>query len=97
MSARRESLTLAEKKDVEVGEPASLGDHIRGRQFSVDPQDVGIVEADQGKLHRDLKGRHMQMIAIGGAIGAGLFIGSGGAFQTGGPASVLIGFLIIGM
>lgn len=32
----------------------------------------------------------------GGAIGAGLFIGSGGAFQTGGPASVLLGFMIIG-
>lgn len=33
----------------------------------------------------------------GGAIGAGLFVGSGGAFQTGGPASVLLGFMIIGM
>lgn len=32
----------------------------------------------------------------GGAIGAGLFIGSGGAFQSGGPASVLLGFMIIG-
>ena len=32
----------------------------------------------------------------GGAIGAGLFVGSGGAFQTGGPASVLLGFMIIG-
>lgn len=32
----------------------------------------------------------------GGAIGAGLFIGSGGAFQTGGPGSVLLGFIIIG-
>lgn len=97
MSARRESLTILEKKVDEVpAEPAPLKDHIRGRQFSVDPQDVGIVEADQGKLHRDLKGRHMQMIAIGGAIGAGLFVSSGGAFQTGGPASVLIGFLIIG-
>lgn len=32
----------------------------------------------------------------GGAIGAGLFIGSGGAFQTGGPASVLIGFMLVG-
>ncbi|KAL2214621.1 putative general amino-acid permease GAP1, partial [Sarocladium strictum] len=49
------------------------------------------------ELHRRLKGRHMQMIAIGGAIGAGLFISSGGAFQTGGPGSVLIGFSIIGL
>lgn len=32
----------------------------------------------------------------GGAIGAGLFIGSGTAFQTGGPASVFLGFLIVG-
>lgn len=32
----------------------------------------------------------------GGAIGAGLFVGSGGAFQTGGPASVLLGFMIVG-
>lgn len=32
----------------------------------------------------------------GGAIGAGLFIGSGGAFQTGGPASVFIGFMVVG-
>ncbi|KAF2113918.1 amino acid permease/ SLC12A domain-containing protein [Lophiotrema nucula] len=34
--------------------------------------------------------------ANGGAIGAGLFIGSGSAFQTGGPGSVLLGFMIIG-
>lgn len=66
MSARRESLTILEKKDVEIAttEPASFGEHVRGRQFSVDPQDVGVVEADQNKLHRDLKGRHMQMIAM---------------------------------
>lgn len=32
----------------------------------------------------------------GGAIGAGLFVGSAGAFQTGGPASVFIGFMVVG-
>lgn len=64
MSARRESLTILEKKEVDIREPASLGEHVRGRQFSVTPQDVAIVEADQNKLHRDLKGRHMQMIAM---------------------------------
>jgi amino acid permease len=36
------------------------------------------------------------VVNSGGAIGAGLFIGSGGAFQAGGPASVLIGFMIVG-
>jgi len=34
----------------------------------------------------------MQMIAIGGAIGTGLFVGSGSSLSTGGPAALLIGF-----
>ena len=32
----------------------------------------------------------------GGAIGAGLFISSGTAFQSGGPGSVLVGFILVG-
>ncbi|KAL8949773.1 MAG: hypothetical protein Q9222_004152 [Ikaeria aurantiellina] len=34
--------------------------------------------------------------ALQGSIGAGLFVGSGGALRTGGPASLLLGFIIIG-
>ncbi|KAI4167706.1 MAG: hypothetical protein LQ343_006986 [Gyalolechia ehrenbergii] len=58
----------------------------------------GVVEGEvqNGKLERGLKGRHMQMIAIGGSIGAGLFVGSGSAFHNGGPGSVLIAFMIVG-
>ena len=48
-----------------------------------------IVAVQTNKLQRGLHGRHMQMIAIGGAIGAGLFVGSGGALSKGGPASLV--------
>ncbi|KIX10157.1 uncharacterized protein Z518_01238 [Rhinocladiella mackenziei CBS 650.93] len=49
------------------------------------------------QLNQTLRSRHMHMIAIGGSIGAGLFVGSGGALATGGPASLLIDFMIVGV
>ncbi|KAI0481162.1 amino acid permease [Xylariaceae sp. FL0804] len=57
--------------------------------------DVGIVHKGAA-LHTDLRSRHMQMIAIGGAIGAGLFIKSGEVLLDGGPASLIIGYIVVG-
>ncbi|WP_066633586.1 amino acid permease [Desulfolucanica intricata] len=51
-------------------------------------------------LHRGLQERHIQLIAIGGAIGVGLFLGSASAIKTAGPAitlSYIIGGLMIFM
>ncbi|KAM5349836.1 hypothetical protein ACJ41O_006341 [Fusarium nematophilum] len=47
-------------------------------------------------LARELKGRHLQMIAFGGAIGTGLFVTSGSALHEGGPASLLLSYIVIG-
>lgn len=50
--------------DIPAYEQATLRKHSRGRQFSIDPEDRAMVEADQHMLKRNLKGRHMQMIAM---------------------------------
>lgn len=46
-------------------------------------------------LSRELKSRHIELIAIGGAIGVGLFLGSATAIKTAGPA-ILINYVIAG-
>lgn len=48
------------------------------------------------KLARKLSARQVQMIAIGGTIGTGLFLGTGKSLKTGGPASMLIAYAISG-
>jgi L-asparagine transporter-like permease len=53
------------------------------------------MEEPAEKLHRGLSAGQLTMIAIGGAIGTGLFLGSGFAISTAGPA-VLVSYAIGG-
>lgn len=47
-------------------------------------------------LHRGLKNRHIQLIALGGAIGTGLFLGIAQTIQMAGP-SVILGYALAGL
>lgn len=48
------------------------------------------------RLHRGLKNRHIQLIALGGAIGTGLFLGIAQTIQLAGP-SILLGYAVAGV
>jgi len=60
--------------------------------------DVAQVPADAGDAgySKGLKARHVNMIAIGGAIGTGLFLGAGGRLRDAGPALALA-YLVCGV
>jgi amino acid transporter len=65
-------------------------------QSEGDVTDFNAMDPHSG-VKRGLKTRHLSMMALAGIIGPGLLIGSGGALSSGGPASLLIGFGVIGI
>ncbi|KAJ6497803.1 amino acid permease-domain-containing protein [Mycena sanguinolenta] len=56
----------------------------------------GSTRPQHGRLHRGLSARQVQMIAIAGTIGTGLFLGTGKSLAEGGPASMLICYALVG-
>lgn len=52
---------------------------------------------EQNELKRGLKVRHINMIAIGGAIGTGLFVAMGGSLHAAGPGGALVAYGVIGI
>ncbi|KIJ50402.1 hypothetical protein M422DRAFT_27391 [Sphaerobolus stellatus SS14] len=60
-------------------------------------KDLEKVLADSPMLQQQMKPRHLNMIAVGGAIGTGLFVGSGSALRDAGPAGVVVAWALIGI
>lgn len=49
------------------------------------------------ELHRSITARQLTMIAIGGAVGTGLFLASGGAIAQAGPGGALVAYAVMGL
>ncbi|KAL9028785.1 MAG: hypothetical protein Q9196_002898 [Gyalolechia fulgens] len=66
-----------------------------------DPYDGRVVDTEKttdekyGTTQRGLKSRHIQLIALGGCIGTGLFVGTGATLSTTGPAPLFMSFVVI--
>jgi L-asparagine permease len=59
-------------------------------------QAVQDFASEQEGYHKTLSSRQLQMIAIGGAIGTGLFLGAGGRLHSAGPALAVV-YLVAGI
>ncbi|KAK4193201.1 amino acid permease/ SLC12A domain-containing protein [Podospora australis] len=75
-----------------------MADHKMKSEGSIESPRVemldGIVSLDkESQLQRGLKSRHIQFLALGGAIGTGLFVGSGGILAIVGPAPLWLAYL----
>ncbi|KAK4098587.1 hypothetical protein N658DRAFT_431657 [Parathielavia hyrcaniae] len=73
-----------ESSEIPVADESLGGSHVVDGVISLD-------RADQ--LQRGLKSRHIQFLALGGAIGTGLFVGSGGILALVGPVPLWLGYL----
>lgn len=73
-----------------------ISDEAKSASRRVTDEIPGEHKINSDRLHRALSARQVQMIAIGGTIGTGLFLGTGKSLATGGPASVLIAYAIVG-
>ncbi|KAK1992956.1 amino acid permease [Colletotrichum falcatum] len=89
---------MATSKHTEKGPPFSSADNDSGHGSAVDIGVGSMVNEKAGSqaLHRKLRGKEVQLFAIGGAIGTSLYVQMGSALPKGGPAGLFIAFIIWG-
>lgn len=73
-----------------TGQPVDKAPTI-GEKSSERSASIGEIN-HEGELHRHLGNRQIQLIAIGGTIGTGLFVSIGSGLATGGPANLLLAY-----
>lgn len=58
---------------------------------------ASVEMVNDGTTKRGLRSRHIQMIALGGCVGTGLFVGTGATLALGGPVFILISFILMSL
>lgn len=70
----------------------------RSQKYHLELSESNPIAIQEGhRLKKDLSARHVTMIAIGGAIGTGLIIGTGSALASAGPAAIFIAYTFVGL
>ncbi|KAI7884016.1 hypothetical protein K492DRAFT_235084 [Lichtheimia hyalospora FSU 10163] len=91
------SASISSVKAHEAGDQHVVFDN---EKIAVENSHTYDLEENGRTIHgakRGLNARHIQMISLGGAIGTGLFLTSGGNIATAGPAGALIAYCVIGL
>ncbi|KAF7618591.1 hypothetical protein AFLA_000243 [Aspergillus flavus NRRL3357] len=89
----------AEYPSFDEAGPTSIAEK-KGFHDNVGSYDVENTAGQLEEVHdfkQGLHQRHIQMIALAGTIGTGLFLGSGRAIATAGPLGAFLGYSIIGL
>ena len=82
--------------DVELGSNEGDADMIVDAMAKKTDGEDSNDETDK-KLKKTIKPRHVIMISLGTGIGTGLLVGNGATLSGGGPASLVIGYSIMGL
>ncbi|KAG0197690.1 hypothetical protein BGX28_008801 [Mortierella sp. GBA30] len=82
-------------QDVIPHKKLEMGNDLQDMESTTSAEDY--LAAEQQGLKRDLRLRHMVMIAISGTIGTGLFLTSGSTIATAGPGGALLAYVLIGI
>ncbi|KAJ4149110.1 hypothetical protein NW754_000547 [Fusarium falciforme] len=80
------------ENDIEIKGQGDVPQDVNFRAIAEGTSDL-VYQHDQ--LERGLKSRHIQFLALGGAIGTGLFVGSGVTLSIVGPLPLFFGYLVM--
>ncbi|RSL93649.1 hypothetical protein CEP52_013116 [Fusarium oligoseptatum] len=90
---------MADVSKTSPGHSEKTGDELRPIESHIHGEvidnEAGMARLAGGKqTQRHLRPRHIQLMALSGAIGTGLFVGSGSALARAGPLGLLLGYMV---